>query len=167
MAKIKSFEDLFLHELQDTYDAEFQLTEALPKMAEAASSSELKAAFNNHLRQTKTHITRLEQVFKAVGEKPTRKTCEAMKGLIKEGQHILKEDMPDQIKDAALIASAQRVEHYEIAAYGTMRTFAYVLGNQEIAPILQQTLDEEEQTDKMLTQIANRINTEAAGESRQ
>lgn len=166
MAKMNSFNDLFLHELQDIYDAEHQLTEALPLMAEAATSSELKAAFTNHLRQTKTHITRLEQVFKAVGEKPTRKTCEAMKGLIKEGSQTMKDDMPNHIMDAALIASAQRVEHYEISAYGTLRTFAYVMGNQEVAPILQQTLDEEEQTDKMLTQIANRINTEAAGETR-
>lgn len=159
--KIKSLEDLFVHELQDIYDAEHQLTEALPLMAEATSSSELKSAFRNHLRQTEQHIKRLDQVFSAVGQKPSRKTCEAMKGLIKEGQHAIKEDMPSDVKDAALIAAAQRVEHYEIAGYGTLRTFAYVLGHQEAAPILQQTLDEEEQTDKMLTQIANRINTEA------
>lgn len=166
MAKVESLADLFLDELKDIYDAEHQLVEALPKMAEAASSSELKTAFNNHLKQTKTHISRLEEVFKLVGAKAERKTCDAMKGLIKEADKVLKEDMPAAVHDAALIASAQRVEHYEIAGYGTLRTFAYVLNNKEMAPILQQTLDEEEQTDKMLTQVANKINAEAAGESR-
>lgn len=161
---IKSLEDLFMDELKDLYDAEHQLTEALPKMAEAAHSRELKAAFNDHLKQTKTHIKRLEEIFGIAGAKPARKTCEAMKGLVKEGSSVLKEEMPDMVKDAALIASAQRVEHYEMAGYGTLRTFAYVLGYQDVAPLLQQTLDEEEATDKALTQIANSINVEAAGE---
>lgn len=161
MAKIQSLEELFMHELKDTYDAEHQLLEALPKMAEATQSSELKAAFNNHLKQTKTHISRLEQIFEIAGQKPARKTCDGMKGLLKEGDSMMKEDMPAGVMDAALIGAAQRVEHYEIAAYGTLRTYAYVLGYEPVAPLLQQTLDEEEQTDKMLTQIANRINTEA------
>lgn len=161
MAKIQSLEELFLHELKDTYDAEHQLLEALPKMAEATKSSELKTAFKDHLKQTKTHISRLEQVFELAGQKPTRKTCDGMKGLLKEGDSMMKEEMPPSVMDAALIGSAQRAEHYEMAAYGTLRTYAYVLGHDKIAPLLQQTLDEEEQTDKLLTQISNRINTEA------
>lgn len=161
MAKIQSLEELFMHELKDTYDAEHQLLEALPKMAEATKSSELKSAFTNHLKQTKTHIQRLEQIFEIAGQKPARKTCDGMKGLLKEGESMMKEDMPADVMDAALIGAAQRVEHYEIAAYGTLRTYAYVLGYEAVAPLLQQTLDEEEQTDKLLTQIANRINTDA------
>lgn len=158
---IQTLEDLFVDELKDLYDAEHQLLDALPKMAEEATSRDLTAAFNNHLKQTRTHITRLEQIFNIAGLKPTRKTCEAMKGLIKEGSHVLKEEMPSEVKDAALIAAAQRVEHYEIAGYGTLRTFAYVLDYKDVAPLLQQTLDEEEETDKSLSQLANKINQKA------
>ncbi len=161
---IQSLQDLFVHELKDLYDAEHQLVEALPQMAAGATSADLKSAFKNHLTQTREHIKRLEQVFKAVDMKPTRKTCEAMKGLIKEGSSMLKEDAAHIVKDAGLIAAAQRVEHYEMAGYGTLRTFAYVLGHQDAAQLLQTTLDEEERTDKHLSELANSINTEAAGE---
>jgi ferritin-like metal-binding protein YciE len=161
---INTLEDLFMDELKDLYDAEHQILEALPKMAEAATARELKTAFNNHLTQTKGHVARLEQIFKIAEVKPARKTCDAMKGIIKEGDKLLKEAMPDAVKDAALIAAAQRVEHYEMAGYGTLRTFAYVLGYAEVAPLLQATLDEEEETDKKLTQVANQINLVAAAQ---
>lgn len=160
-----TLDDLLLHEIQDLYDAEHQLTEALPKMAKAAKSSELRKAFDTHLKQTQEHIKRLEQVFGHLGANPKRKPCKAMQGLIKEGEDVLSEDMDEDVKDAALIASAQRVEHYEMAGYGTVRTFAYVLGHQEVATTMQQTLDEEEQTDKMLTQIANKVNMKAVTEA--
>lgn len=158
---INTLDELLVDELQDLYDAEHQLVEALPKMAEAATSSELQSAFKDHLKLTKEHIKRLEQAFKHLGEKAERKTCKAMKGLVKEGEDVIKEDMNPTVKDAALIAAAQRVEHYEMAGYGTTRTFAYTLGHQDVAKLMQQTLDEEEQTDKTLTQIADGINTKA------
>jgi ferritin-like metal-binding protein YciE len=161
---ILSFEDLLLHELKDLYDAEHQIVKALPKMAKAASSSELKSAFEEHLEQSQQHIKRLEQVFGALNKKPARQTCEAMKGLITEGDETIQEKMDGLIKDAALIAAAQRVEHYEMAGYGTVRTFANLLGHNEAAQLLQTTLDEEEQTDKTLSQIANSINVAAMQE---
>jgi ferritin-like metal-binding protein YciE len=161
MAAIRTLEDLLLHELKDLYDAENQLTKALPMMAQAASNRELKAGFEEHLRQTEGHIRRLEQVFQAMGQRASGETCLAMQGLIQEGNKTLQEDMEQTVRDAALIAAAQRIEHYEMAGYGTARTFAYVLGNQEAAQLLQQTLDEEEQTDKRLTMLANRINEKA------
>lgn len=160
-----TLDDLLLHEIQDLYDAEHQLTEALPKMAKAAKSTELRKAFDAHLKQTQEHIKRLEQAFGHLGAKPKRKPCKAMQGLVKEGEEVLSEDMDEDVKDAALIASAQRVEHYEIAGYGTIRTFAYVLGHHDVATAMQQTLDEEEQTDKMLTQIANKVNMKAVTEA--
>lgn len=159
--KFESLHDLFVHELEDLYDAEQQITEALPKMQKAASSAELKAAFGEHLDQTKNQIKRLEQVFQAIGEKPSSHTCKAMKGIIKEGEEMLEADAEKHVKDAGLIASAQRVEHYEIAGYGTARTYAYLLGQEEAARLLQETLDEEELTDKKLTKIATSINVEA------
>lgn len=160
-----TLDELLVHEIQDLYDAEHQLTEALPKMAKAAKSTELQKAFNDHLKQTQEHIKRLERAFSDLGEKPKRKVCKAMQGLVKEGEEVLAEDMDAAVKDAALVAAAQRVEHYEMAGYGTVRTFAYVLGHHDVATTMQQTLDEEEQTDKMLTQIANKINMKAVTEA--
>ncbi|HVS71303.1 MAG TPA: ferritin-like domain-containing protein [Phycisphaerae bacterium] len=156
---LETLEDLFVDQLKDLYNAENQLTKALPKMAKAASSPELKKAFQTHLAQTEEHVNRLEQVFEAIGEKAKGKVCHAMKGLIEEGSEAIKEDAEPAVKDAALIAAAQRVEHYEIAGYGTVRTFAESLGHEGAAKLLQKTLDEEGQTDKLLTQIAeNNVN---------
>jgi ferritin-like metal-binding protein YciE len=126
--KLNNLQDLLVEHLKDLYDAEHQLTEALPKMAKAASSRELKSAFEEHLTQTEGHIEHLRQVFEALGKRATRKTCKAMKGLIEEGSEMMKEDADPAVMDAGLIAAAQRVEHYEIAGYGTARTFAYMLG---------------------------------------
>lgn len=158
---IQSFEELLLEEIKDLYDAEHQLTEALPKMSKAARSSDLKTAFDSHLKQTQNHIKRLEQVFQGLGQKPSRKTCQAMKGLVKEGSEAIAEDMDGEIKDAALIGAAQRVEHYEIAGYGTVRTFAHLLGHHDLEAILQETLNEEAETDEKLTSIASKLNVKA------
>jgi ferritin-like metal-binding protein YciE len=153
-AALNSFDDLFVEQLQDLYDAEQQLTKALPKMAEAAHNPSLKSAFQQHLRETQNQVTRLEQVFKLFGKNAKSKTCEAMKGLVAEGQEVLGGSGDADVKDAALIAAAQRVEHYEIAGYGTARTFAQRLNRQDAARLLQQTLDEEAATDKKLTALA-------------
>lgn len=158
---MKSLKELFVHELKDLYDAEHQLVEALPAMVKAASTSELSTAFKDHLSLTRTHIDRLEQVFQAFDEKPARETCAGMKGLIKEGQKVIEEDMSATVRDAALISAAQRVEHYEMAGYGTLRTFAHLLGESDAAMLLQQTLDEEEMTDKHLSQLAHTVNEAA------
>jgi ferritin-like metal-binding protein YciE len=146
--------DLFVMELEDLYDAENRLTLALPKMAEATNSSMLKTAFQTHLSQTQNHVRRLEQVLGQLGVEPRRETCDAMKGLIKEGDTMIKAKGDEQTRDAGLIAAAQKVEHYEIASYGTVRTMAHQLGRDDLARILQQTLDEEKETDQRLTQIA-------------
>jgi len=152
--KVTNLNELFVHELKDLYDAEHQLVEALPKMAEAASNPELTEAFENHLVQTRSHVTRLEAVFRTCGEEPERETCKGMKGLIAEGEKAIKEiDDPDT-RDAALISAAQRVEHYEIAAYGTVVTLADQLGLDDAKELLGQTLGEEENADKLLTKIA-------------
>lgn len=157
-----SMETLLEEQLQDLYDAEQRIVAALPKMEAAAHSAELKSAFRQHLAETKNQVSRLEQVFQALGKKADGKTCQAMKGLIAEGDEIVSASGDADVKDAALIAAAQRIEHYEIAAYGTARTFAQRLGNQEAARLLQQTLDEEGATDKKLTQIAERsVNPQA------
>lgn len=158
---IQSLDDLFVHELKDVYDAEHQVVNALPKMAKAANASDLQSAFEEHLEQSKGHIDRLKQVFDLLNRKPTRETCDGMKGLIEEGQKMLEEDMSDEVRDAALIAAAQRVEHYEMAGYGTLRTYAHLLGHAEAAQLLQQILDEEEITDKKLSQLANSVNQAA------
>lgn len=160
-----AFQELFVEELKDLYNAEQQLTKALPKMAKAASDRELKAGFTKHLKETQGHVRRLERVFKLIGEKPKGKTCEAMKGLIKEGQEMMQEDLPDTVMDAALIGAAQKVEHYEIASYGTLRTYAELMERPDVAELLQATLDEEGMTDKKLTQIAGTLNLEAAMET--
>jgi ferritin-like metal-binding protein YciE len=161
--KFDSLDDLLIEQLQDLYDAEQQLTKALPKMAEAATDSQLRAAFSNHLTETQGHVSRLEQVFSLLGKTPESTTCQAMKGLVKEGSEMIDAEGDKNVKDAALIAAAQRVEHYEIAGYGTARTFADKLGHSQVASILQQTLDEEGAADKKLTQIAEQsINWRAA-----
>lgn len=154
MAKLSSLDDLLIEELKDLYDAEHQLTKALPKMAKAANSTQLQNAFNSHLAETEGHIRRLEEVFESLGKKATRKTCKAMKGLVEEGEEVIEENAEPEVKDAALIASAQRVEHYEIAGYGTVRTFAQQLGHTVAAKLLQQTLDEEAKANEKLTKIA-------------
>jgi len=160
---LNSFDDLFLEQLEDLYDAEQRLVTALPKMAAAASNSSLKSAFQEHLRQTEGHVSRLEQVFRMLGKSARAKTCAAMKGLVEEGSEVISASGDPDVKDAALIAAAQRVEHYEIAGYGTLRTFAQRLGRQDVAQILQQTLEEEAETDKKLTGLAERsININAA-----
>lgn len=152
--KIKSMQELFEHELEDLLDAEKQLVEALPKMASAANSDKLKTAFKDHLKETKTHVTRLEKAFKILGKEPKDITCKGMQGLIKEGEDVIKNATEPGVMDAGLISAAQRVEHYEIAAYGTARAHAKALGHAEIHDILQTTLDEEGHADKLLTQLA-------------
>ena len=155
--------ETFIEELKDLYNAENQLVKALPKMAKKASAPELKRAFQDHLKQTKGHVDRLEKIFKGLGEKPTGKTCKAMKGLVEEGAEIIKEDGDDSVLDAALIGAAQRVEHYEIAGYGVVRTFASLLGEDAAVATLQRTLNEEGETDKKLTALAESIiNVEAS-----
>ena len=153
----ENLQELFVNELRDIYDAEKQLTRALPKMAKAADSDELRAAFSNHLGQTRGHVSRLEDVFKLLGIAARGKPCEGMKGLIEEGEEVMKE-MEGSTLDAALIASAQKVEHYEIATYGTLATFAEVLEMEEAKNLLGQTLDEEKAADQKLTGIARQIN---------
>lgn len=162
MAKLNSLQDLLIEQLQDLYDAETQITKALPKMADATLSSQLKQAFQMHLDQTKRQIERLEQVFEHFGEKAQGKTCKAMQGLIKEGEELMKERADAAVMDAGLIAAAQRIEHYEMAGYGTVRTWANLLGNKQAATLLQQTLDEEEQTDQKLSELAERVINERA-----
>ena len=162
MAELTTLDDLLLEQLKDLYNAEKQLTKALPKMAKAASNAELKKAFQTHLAQTEGHVERLEQVFESLGEKAKGKLCHAMKGLIEEGQEAIKEDATPEVKDAALIAAAQRVEHYEMAGYGAARAHAMQLGLQDVARTLQQTLDEEGEADKKLTALAlSHVNQEA------
>jgi ferritin-like metal-binding protein YciE len=155
--KLDTLQKLYTDELRDLYNAENQLMKALPKMAKAASSEELKDAFEKHLEQTKGHVERLEQVFEELGEKPKGKTCRAMKGLIEEGSEILKEDGEDSVIDAGIIVAAQKVEHYEIAGYGSVRTFAHLLGQNKAAELLQTTLDEEAETNQLLNRLAESI----------
>src|SRR2546423_8834035 len=157
-----SLKDLYIDELKDLYNAENQLLKALPRMAKRAASPDLKAAFEEHLGQTEGQVNRLEKIFKKLGEKPTGKTCKAMKGLVEEGKEIIEEDGEESVLDAALIGAAQKVEHYEIAGYGTARTFASMLGEEDAVELLQQTLDEEGETDKKLTALAESlVNPEA------
>jgi ferritin-like metal-binding protein YciE len=160
--KLDSMDDLLLHELRDLYSAEKQLTKALPKMAKAASSQELADLFKAHLEETQQHVTRLEQVFEIIGKSNRGTGCKAMEGLIEEGSDVIEEDGDPAVKDAALITAAQRVEHYEIAGYGSARTFAQQLGLNEAADLLQQTLDEEHAADDKLNNLAlSRVNEEA------
>lgn len=161
MPKLKSLQELLVHELKDLHSAETQILKALPKMAKAATSEKLKTGFEKHLQETEVHVERLESIMKTLEETPRGKICKAMKGLIEEGQEIIEEDAEDSVKDAALIGAAQKVEHYEIAGYGTARTFAELLGHKDVAKILQSTLDEEGATDRALTNVAKSINAEA------
>jgi ferritin-like metal-binding protein YciE len=152
---------LYIEELRDLYSAETQLVKALPKMANAASSKDLRAGFEEHLGQTKEHVARLERILKALGESAKGKKCKGMEGLIKEGSEMIEEDPAPEELDAGLISAAQRVEHYEIAGYGCVSTYAKLLGEDEAASILKLTLEEEKETDKKLTQLAGSINLEA------
>jgi ferritin-like metal-binding protein YciE len=153
-----SLRDLYIDELKDLYSAETQMVKALPKMAKAASNDQLRQAFEEHLRQTSEHVSRLEQIFETLGEKPSGNKCLGMEGLVKEASETMKEDYSDEIKDAAIIGAAQRVEHYEIAGYGTVRAFAELLGETEHVSLLKETLNEEKQADEKLTQLAEEIN---------
>jgi ferritin-like metal-binding protein YciE len=156
-----SLRRLYVEELRDLYNAETQMVKALPKMAKASSSTELRQAFEEHLRQTAEQVSRLEQIFEMLEEKPTGKKCLGMDGLVKEGAQTMKEDYDGAVMDAAIIGAAQRVEHYEIAGYGTVREFARLLGENEHVSLIEQTLEEEKQTDEKLTQLAEQINREA------
>lgn len=163
MAKLSNLQDLLVEQLRDLYDAENQIMKALPKMAQQASAPELRQGFETHLSETKGHVQRLEQVFSSLNEKPGGHSCKAMQGIIKEGDELMKERADASVMDAGLIASAQRVEHYEMAGYGCVRTWANLLGMSNIAQLLQQTLDEEGATDQKLTAMAERIiNVQAA-----
>jgi ferritin-like metal-binding protein YciE len=160
--KLNNLNDLFIHELQDIYNAEKQITKALPKMMKEASSSQLKKAFEMHLMETEKQIERLEQVFESIGKKASGEKCKAMEGIIKEAQDMMSENADPDVMDAALIASAQRVEHYEIAGYGTLCTYAKQLGHKEAFTLLHTTLEEEKATDLKLTDIAeSKINIKA------
>ena len=162
--KLESLRDLFVDELKDLYGAEHQLLKALPKMTKAATAQDLKRAFESHLKETKGQVERLDKVFASLDLSPKGKKCKAMEGLIKEGSELMEEDADPDVMDAALIAAAQRVEHYEMAGYGCVRTFAQVLGETKAATLLQATLDEEGAADKKLTEIAKQINVEAEGD---
>jgi ferritin-like metal-binding protein YciE len=155
--KLESLEELYISELRDLYSAENQLLKALPKMAKAASSNELQNALNDHLEQTKGHVDRLERIFEQLHESPKGKTCHGMKGLIEEGSEILKEDGEGSVLDAGIIVAAQKVEHYEIASYGSVRTFANLLGKNEAVSLLQSTLDEESEANELLNGLAESI----------
>jgi ferritin-like metal-binding protein YciE len=150
---LDSLEKLFLEELKDMYNAEKQILRALPKMAKAAESPELERAFTKHLRETESQVQRLERIFKDLGQPARGKACKGMEGIIEEGKEVLEKEGEPAVIDAALIASAQRVEHYEIAAYGCLRTYAQLLGHSQAEQLLQQTLEEEEAADRKLTQI--------------
>ena len=160
--EMESLKELYVEELKDLWSAETQITKALPRMMKAATNPKLKRAFNTHLKQTERHVKRLERIFKELDESPRGKKCVGMEGLIKEGQELIKEKPEADVLDAGLIAAAQHVEHYEIAGYGCVRTWARQMGEERQAELLQETLDEEEQTDRLLTELAeSEINVEA------
>jgi ferritin-like metal-binding protein YciE len=156
-----SLKELYIDELKDLFSAENQLTKALPKMAKAATSDELRQGFEDHLEQTKGHVERLQQIFDMLDEKATGKKCLGMEGLVKEGAEVMGEDFEEAVMDSALISAAQRVEHYEIAGYGTVIAFAELLGEEEQASLLKETLEEEKETDEKLTELAKEINAQA------
>ncbi len=156
-----SLRELYVDELKDLFSAEKQLTKALPKMAKAATSDDLRMGFEEHLEQTKGHVERLEEIFGKLEERPGGKKCVGMEGLIKEGSEVMGEDFGDEVMDAALIAAAQRVEHYEIAAYGTVCAYADLLGEAEHVALLRQTLEEEKEADQKLTELSDEINVAA------
>jgi ferritin-like metal-binding protein YciE len=157
----EGLKELYMDELKDLYSAENQLVKALPKMAKAASSDELRKGFEEHLEQTRGHVESLEKIFKSLGESPKGKKCKGMEGLVEEGAEVIEEDFEGSLMDAALIGAAQRVEHYEIAAYGTVCAFAEELGEDEQASLLTETLEEEKETDEKLTKLSQQINAQA------
>lgn len=159
--------ELYIEELKDLYSAENQLVKALPKLAKAASSEELRQGFEEHLEQTKGHVQRLDQIFQSLDENPKGKKCAGMEGLVKEGAEVMDDDYEDALMDAALIGAAQRVEHYEIAAYGTVVAFAELLGESEQQSLLNETLQEERETDEKLTELSKEINAQAMGDERE
>jgi ferritin-like metal-binding protein YciE len=162
----ESLRELYIDELRGLYNAEIQLVKALPKMAKAAASGQLRQAFEEHLRQTSEHVSRLEQIFEQLEKKPSGRRCLGMVGLVKQGAETMGEDYAEDVMDAAIIGAAQRVEHYEISAYGTVRAFAELLGENEHVSLLKQTLEEERQTDRLLTDLSQEINSkEAQGEA--
>jgi ferritin-like metal-binding protein YciE len=156
-----SLQELYVEQLRDLYNAENQLVKALPKMAKAAQSEALRQGFEHHLEQTKGHVDRLEHIFSAMDESPKGKKCAGMEGLVEEGEEVIKEQSSSDALDAGLIASAQRVEHYEIAAYGAVRSFAELLGENDAVELLQQTLEEEKETDERLTELSKEVNSQA------
>jgi ferritin-like metal-binding protein YciE len=160
MSKLTTPRDLLVQEIKDLYSAETQLIKALPRMAKAASHPDLKTAFSQHLEETRRHAGRIEEIMTKLDETPRGKKCKAMEGLLEEGKEVIEEDAASAIKDLALIAAAQKIEHYEIAGYGCARTLADLIGESELADALQETLDEEGTTDKLLTEIAMGINIE-------
>ncbi|HEY7615992.1 MAG TPA: ferritin-like domain-containing protein [Terriglobales bacterium] len=160
--RAESLRDLYIQQLQDLYNSENQLIKALPKLAKAASSEQLRSTLEEHLEQTQHQASRLEDIFSDLNEDPKGKKCKGMEGLIKEGQEVLEEDMEPEVLDAALIAAAQRVEHYEIAGYGCVKTYAKLLGEQQAAGVLEEILNEEKEADRKLNEIAEEINLEAA-----
>jgi ferritin-like metal-binding protein YciE len=157
-----SLRELYIEELKDLYSAENQLLKAIPKMAKASESEELRKGFEQHLEQTRGHVSRLEKIFGNLGESPKGKKCKGMEGLISEGGEMIEEHDESEMRDAGLISAAQRVEHYEIAGYGCVKTYATLLGEDQAASLLEQTLQEEKDTDQKLTQLAENINVEAA-----
>lgn len=160
--KLQSLNDLLIKELQDLYDAENSIIEALPKMAEKASSPELRAGLNQHLEQTRGQVRRLDQIFDQIRDIDREDgKCKGIEGIIKEGEELLKKDAEPEVRDAGIIASAQKVEHYEIASYGTVRTYAQLVGRQDWARLLEETENEEKETDRKLNQLASHINVEA------
>ncbi|CAN5530939.1 ferritin-like domain-containing protein [soil metagenome] len=161
MAKLKELKDFFIDELKDIYSAEKQLVKALPKMAKAATSEELRTAFEEHLAETEEHVARLEKIGKKLGKALTGKKCKAMEGLVEEGKEVIEENAAPEVKDVALICAAQKVEHYEIATYGCLKTYARLLGETDIEEILDETEQEEGNADKKLTSIAEELNVEA------
>jgi ferritin-like metal-binding protein YciE len=163
--KENQLKEIYVEELKDLYSAENQLVKALPKMAKAATSEDLRAGFEEHLEQTKGHVQRLEDIFKTLGENPKGKTCKGMQGLVTEGSEMIEEEDEGEGLDVGLISAAQRVEHYEIAGYGSVAAYADLLGEEEAASLLRMTLQEEKETDQKLTELAREINVEAAGAS--
>ena len=162
--EMESLKDLFIDELKDLYSAENQILKALPKMVKKATSPQLKAGFEKHLKETEGHVERLDKIFQELDENPKGKKCKGMEGIIADGKELMEEDAEPEVMDAGLIGAAQHVEHYEMAGYGCVRTYAELLGLNNIAKLLQKTLDEEKATDEKLTELASNINVEAEAE---
>jgi ferritin-like metal-binding protein YciE len=158
---VGTMDELFVDELKDLYSAEKQITRALPKLVKAATSDDLRQAFQSHLEETNGHVARLEKAFEILGKSPKGKTCVGMKGVLEEGAEVLEDTDKGEVRDAGLISAAQRVEHYEMAGYGSARDFAKLLGQDEIADLLEETLEEEKAADKKLTSISKQVNAEA------